>query len=276
MGQPNQLCLSAVLLQQPSGTQVQLWEHTAPCCGAQQGACPQSSLKMSRGAAGLDWKQAAACAKAARLIKAECQAGKKGSAHRQTQPNTPSCRLMFKGGRRKGCGVRSLLTEHSCANGDGHQGSAGVAGSQQNPRTHTPQVCTASPTGLQPGGAPGAPPPHLWLPEATFSWSLLSRPAAKSLPREPNEGRERPTGVFPELEGRPPLRLYGAGKHKADGPKKVPVCRRKFHFHINQGQMSKVSSEIKINRTKAVESLSLQCLYFTLQVWDPTLKKKKT
>lgn len=67
------------------------------------------------------------------LIKAQCQPGKKGAVALLTskkQPNTPFHRLMFKGGRREGCGVRSFLRGHRRANGNCHQRSPCTAGSQ--------------------------------------------------------------------------------------------------------------------------------------------------
>lgn len=131
----------------------------------------------------MDGKQAAACARAARLIKAELQPGKKASAQQRAQPNTPSCRLMFTGNRRKGCGVRSLLTEHSCANGC-HRGSLSIAGSQQTPLFPDPHrvVGTARPTALPPGGIPGAPPPHLWLPGLTKKACLAPQSSLHLVP----------------------------------------------------------------------------------------------
>lgn len=146
----------------------------------------------------MDWKQAAICNRAARLIKVECQPGKKASAQRQAHPNTPSCRLMFTGSRRKRCGVGSLLKEHSCANVDCHQGSPSIAGPQQTPPIHThkwwalqtPQDCSQeAPThlclsGLSKKALPGSP-------KQTFSWSLLSRPTVKSLPLETKQRQGR-------------------------------------------------------------------------------------
>lgn len=172
------------------GTQVQLWSSLAEL---------RDTARLHEdepGAAGLAWERAAACARVARLIKAKCQPEKKGSAQQQAQPNTLSRWLMFKGGRRKGWRVRSFWRGHDCANGDCHQGSPSTARSPQTPPLPTPPppqvVCTVSPTGVQPGEIPGAPPPHLW-PLGLTKEALPGcpkqppvgphcKPAAKSLP----------------------------------------------------------------------------------------------
>lgn len=102
-----------------------------------------------------------------------------------------------------------------------------------------------------------------WLPKAAFSCSLQSRPAVKSLPLRKNQRIFSRTGKKPPPT---PLKL----KHE---PPKAVFCRRKFQFHVNQAQMIKVSSKIKMNRTKAIERLLLQ--YISLYKCEPNFDIKQ-
>lgn len=100
--------------------------------------------------------------------------------------------------------MRSFLAEHHCANGNCPQGSPGIAGS--HPRHKHPQVCTARPTGLQPGAIPGAPSPrphqHLRLPglaKKALHGSPKQPSAGPYCPDPPNKGRERTREKVPSL-----------------------------------------------------------------------------
>ena len=227
---------------------MQAWSTRLGALVVSKGPAPQAPWIWARNS----WLGLEVCTRAAWPIQAECQPGKKSSAQWQSQPNAPPppccpCQLMFTGSRRKGCGVRSLLTKHSYANVDCHQGSPRIAGSQQSPPIYPQVVGTASPTGLQPGGS--------LLHTADFQASqrklclapprrLSTSPCCPDLqwnhcPWKPKKGRKEPERRLQELERRLPWKLHGARRGKANGPPKAVFYRRKFQFHTNQVQMFK-------------------------------------
>lgn len=189
---------------------------------------------------------------------------------------------MLKGSKWKGCGVRSFLTDHSCANGGCHQGSPRMAGSQQTP--------PRPPSGYA-----------LWTlqcySQEELQGHLLLTPSFQASQRKPCLARQNSIQLVPTVQTCSQITTPGnktkAGKELKrrlqnwrEGPnessqvllKVKQIAKKSFvlwkEISVSLIQMNKVASKIKTSRAKAVEVFHY--IISILQAWNPTLTLKKS